>query len=430
MHSTTLNERLKSKMESEDKGSDRAFQQRQQHRKTAARILKRSAIFEERLKANMESRCSKSVSRGDDVAKRLTAKDSQGNSTVNRAALVCNPRIEMVEGGSNPLPRRCVGNTTILQPSLFADYTIEDTIEDDPATKMFRSLSDTGSKPLVEDPQEERLYFRRRRRTAGDIIGDLLTSSLQNVTSTSSLVACLGDMGFDPSHIEMAIESTDAKSSADVPKVVEWLGNHEEQLKDDDSISSSDGSQYTRHTHAYAGTNGTAKTEESNESEDSSLQNDTKKRLLLDGASRKSIQSGDKQEDSSTSKRSSQKKSSSKLKKEKSHKKSSSKPKKEKEVEKEVEKEEEDTCASIEIAPGQFFKLLKGRDTWKAMKNGTAVSAACIICTVILQCCPKANCLLCPDCNVVSPLHTNEIDSERSGNASMVGVVGLGYKKE
>ena len=46
---------------------------------------------------------------------------------------------------------------------------------------------------------------------------------------TSSLRDYVKDMGFDPADIETAIESTDAKSSADAARVVEWLAEHRDK---------------------------------------------------------------------------------------------------------------------------------------------------------------------------------------------------------
>ena len=82
------------------------------------------------------------------------------------------------------------------------------------------------------------------------------------------------------------------------------------------------------------------------------------------------------------------------------------------------------------------------------MQNGTSVLAKCIICNVTLQCCPEADYVLCPDCNVVSPL-TADCDNRRRDSSARnvhpgvatkscrrlsmcghVGAVGLGYKKE
>jgi Holliday junction resolvasome RuvABC DNA-binding subunit len=47
----------------------------------------------------------------------------------------------------------------------------------------------------------------------------------------SSLQDCVEGMGFDPADIETAIESTDAKSSADAARVVEWLAEHRDKLR-------------------------------------------------------------------------------------------------------------------------------------------------------------------------------------------------------
>ena len=40
---------------------------------------------------------------------------------------------------------------------------------------------------------------------------------------------CVKDVGFDPADIETAIVSTDAKSSADAARVVEWLAEHRDK---------------------------------------------------------------------------------------------------------------------------------------------------------------------------------------------------------
>ena len=88
-----------------------------------------------------------------------------------------------------------------------------------------------------------------------------------------------------------------------------------------------------------------------------------------------------------------------------------------------------DNSTTIEITPGQFAQLLKGRQTWNAMHNGTAVVAVCIICDTKLQCCPEADYVLCPDCNVVSPLSNGGMRKGPSSRSRSMGAVGLGYKK-
>ncbi len=68
----------------------------------------------------------------------------------------------------------------------------------------------------------------RSRRSFGKEAGSHL--SLQQDICFSSLKDCVEGMGFDSADIEKAIESTGAKSSADVAKVVEWLTEHHGDL--------------------------------------------------------------------------------------------------------------------------------------------------------------------------------------------------------
>ena len=58
----------------------------------------------------------------------------------------------------------------------------------------------------------------------------------------------------------------------------------------------------------------------------------------------------------------------------------------------------------IEIFPGKFEPILSGKKTMSAIRSGTSVSVDCIVCNTTLQCCPEAQYVVCPDCNVVSPL--------------------------
>ena len=112
-----------------------------------------------------------------------------------------------------------------------------------------------------------------------------------------------------------------------------------------------------------------------------------------------------------------------------------------------VEQFADEVLGSIEIIPGKFAKLLKGQQTWNAMHNGTAVSVGCIVCDVTLQCCPEADYVLCPDCNVVSPMpskgterrgpsarclmkNETKTSNRRLSMGSHFGAVGLGYRKE
>ena len=102
--------------------------------------------------------------------------------------------------------------------------------------------------------------------------------------------------------------------------------------------------------------------------------------------------------------------------------------------------ERKELLGSIEIAPGQYATMLTGNHTRNAVHNGTAVSTVCVICSVTLQCFPEADYVLCPDCNVVSPLdiggssrHLNRrgiINTRSVSQGHHLGlVVGLGFTK-
>lgn len=82
---------------------------------------------------------------------------------------------------------------------------------------------------------------------------------------------------------------------------------------------------------------------------------------------------------------------------------------------------------TIEIAPGQEGLLLRGRQTWAAMHNGTAILVTCLVCNETLQCCPEADYFLCPDCDVVGDCGGGRL--LRSSRSS-IGAIGLGYKKK
>ena len=84
------------------------------------------------------------------------------------------------------------------------------------------------SDKLVQDPQE-----LRESPKALEFASEHITPQKEmnrRHSSKSSLKDCVVGMGFDPADIEKAIETTGAKSSADVAKVVEWLAEHHGQL--------------------------------------------------------------------------------------------------------------------------------------------------------------------------------------------------------
>lgn len=374
------------------------------------------------------------------------------------------------------------------------------------------------------------------------------SSSKKSSTFRTSLIESLCDMGFHENDIEMAIEKTNAKTSSDTAKVVEWLGEHEGECKtvdighnnESDEEKEDEETLYTKRTQASAGTNNTNQTTETEESDErvkelgdslrdlgfakadikrnkdlyrrhsdkmdaqsfieamlevedevpmnpaedstkkasstSSAGKKTNTKTVLDESERsmdlgelehqKLIDSisemgfgkdqikkviddlndaGARKIDAdgvlakllngggagSSPNRSASEGNSSKFSQSCSSIGNSSKNRHSVSTSKPTDhhKETDTSIGSIEITPGQFAKLLKGRLTWNAMHNGTAVAASCIICTSTLQCCPEADYVLCPDCNVVSPIDDDDDKRSRNNRGSNVGSVGLGYKK-
>jgi len=411
-----------------------------------------------------------------------------------------------------------------------------DNDEDEPVTRPSepaRRRRPNRSTAFDVDGTRASLMSRLHDASAKEFVGNL--SKKQHFRS--SLTKCLGDMGFDPNDIEMAIESTNANSSDDAARVAAWLGDHKGECKheeeDDDSTHSCDETQYTKHTHVSTGTVSTTETAESDErvqelndslgklgfsrcdikrhkelyrrhSPELNAQDfisammevddecpplahtpsaasqtnaegrrpvdrsrmDSLVRSLSDmGFEKDQVENvvsdmynsgvlkidvdkvlvvllGDGSPGSRSGGRTQCHRSFDQgspgrgLARNNRGAVASSEP-----LAKENQRNEENPL-SIEITPGMFAQLLKGRQTWNAMHNGTSVSAACIICNRILQCCPEADYVLCPDCNVVSPLTTNSGSRRRDSSDrnlhrdvanSMgvhVGFVGLGYKKE
>lgn len=454
------------------------------------------------------------------------------------------------------------------------------------AAARSRKNSFTASIRAGEDDEDEPLTRpsapvprRRQNRSAAFNVGETRSSLItrlkddtsaraflgsmksrqRHISSTSSLRTCLEDMGFNADDIETAIESTNAGSSKDAAKVVEWLGENqqgsgggEQEDPEDESISvhSHDETNYTKHTYCSANTNITTNTGETEESDErvkelkSSLRDlgfsksdinrhkETYRRhssrmttqdflgIVFDvdpedtapspvaqmegGRKSKDITSdpmtdlmgsisemgfeADQVESAVIRLRESGTRASQidadkvlgvllsidspappqparNLDKsgeveecvsfgESSHSNRAQSAKPEQQSRSESEKP-----LSIEITRGQYARLLKGRQTWHAMHNGTALSAQCIICNGTLQCCPEADYVLCPDCNVVSPLRAPAMDDGGMGNGEkkrsnslrnvmqedyactsvseerksadfFVGTVGLGYNRE
>jgi hypothetical protein len=76
----------------------------------------------------------------------------------------------------------------------------------------------------------------------------------------------------------------------------------------------------------------------------------------------------------------------------------------------------------IEIAPGVFAPLRGGQETGDAIREGTCVKVNCFCCAAELLCIPDAQYVLCPDCDVVSPV-------DLPGKCDVRGV-GLGLRAD
>ena len=70
------------------------------------------------------------------------------------------------------------------------------------------------------------------------------------------------------------------------------------------------------------------------------------------------------------------------------------------------------------------MELRGAAETLQAIEAGIAASVICACCEVPLLCVPDAECVICPDCKVVSPVMTNL----RGTNKQDRGGVGLGLK--
>lgn len=77
---------------------------------------------------------------------------------------------------------------------------------------------------------------------------------------------------------------------------------------------------------------------------------------------------------------------------------------------------------AIEVSPGIFMELRGSSESWEAVESGKVVVTTCPACALSLRCIQDAECVLCPDCRVVSPIEGAPVGF-RSG-------LGLGVKLE
>lgn len=83
----------------------------------------------------------------------------------------------------------------------------------------------------------------------------------------------------------------------------------------------------------------------------------------------------------------------------------------------------QESCKTIEVAPGEFMKLRGSEETWRAVCNDFYMPGTCQVCSETIFCIQDADFVLCPTCRVVSPMAEQEI----GGQYKTDGGVGLGF---
>jgi hypothetical protein len=72
----------------------------------------------------------------------------------------------------------------------------------------------------------------------------------------------------------------------------------------------------------------------------------------------------------------------------------------------------------IEVVPGQYMQLRGAQETWKVIQYDEYIPCECVSCDLTLFCIQDATYVLCPTCQVISPL--GKLDEYDGG-------VGLGF---
>ena len=85
----------------------------------------------------------------------------------------------------------------------------------------------------------------------------------------------------------------------------------------------------------------------------------------------------------------------------------------------------------IEISPGIHYRLRGANETIDAIVNDRLASEFCRCCQELLHCVRESNCVLCPDCKVMSRLECiNPATYGLSNENKDFGSVGLGMKHD
>jgi len=98
-----------------------------------------------------------------------------------------------------------------------------------------------------------------------------------------------------------------------------------------------------------------------------------------------------------------------------------------------VEEEEEDCAVSpttMEIAPNVRVAVRSSQETYKAVQSGDYTVATCFACCATIVCVDDAAYVLCPDCQVVSPLGFNGGSPHDASKKDDPYGIGTGLKRE
>ena len=87
--------------------------------------------------------------------------------------------------------------------------------------------------------------------------------------------------------------------------------------------------------------------------------------------------------------------------------------------------DEKEVFHKIQVADGLYMRLRGSKETQAAFDNGLCIEATCYACDIILACIRDCDCVICPQCRMVSPVE--QVPRIGSVGASRhVGGVGLG----
>jgi hypothetical protein len=78
---------------------------------------------------------------------------------------------------------------------------------------------------------------------------------------------------------------------------------------------------------------------------------------------------------------------------------------------------------------GQSVRLRGSRETWAAVRNDFIVPCTCLCCETLIFCIANAEYIICPNCRVISRVHSEEEEATTNDATNNDGV-GLGFTME